>query len=174
MILFFVERQKFFANSNFLQFHWFVINSQTTSSSISSLSSEILSLSCWCTSSDTVKFCDLLDLEWFLFLKIISIFSRFSFQIVSLIFFQRIAFDSHFSLYKLSLYHRHRRKESINHWWINNLFLKMIAILNLSESWSNFDIKESRLALIHTELYSVFNNNRIEKIRSSIHCIALH
>jgi hypothetical protein len=174
MISFFVERQKFFTNSNFLQFHWFVINSQTMFSSISSFSNKILLLSCWCTSFDTVKFCDLLDFEWFLFLKIILIHSRFSFQIVSLIIFQRIAFDSHFSSYKLSLCHRHKRKESINHWRISNLFLTLIAVLNFSESWSNFDIKESKFALSCTESYSTFNNNRDEKIRSNIHCIAFH
>jgi hypothetical protein len=178
-ISFFVEKHKLFASSiffvsNFLHFHWFVTNSQTRFSNISSLSSEILSLFCWCMSLDTIRFCDLLDFEWFLFLKIISIFSRLSFQIASLIIFQRIAFDSHFFSYELSLCRWHKRIKSINHWRINNLLLKSTADLNFSESWSDFDIKESRLALTRIKLYSTFNNNRIEKIRWMIHCITSH
>ncbi len=178
-ISFFAKRHKFFASSisfdsNFLHFHWFVTDSQTMFSSISFLSNEILSLFRWCMNSDIIRFCDLLDFEWFLFLKIISIHSRLSFQIASLMIFQRIAFDSRFLSYKLSLCHRHKRKESINHWQISSLLLRSIAILNLSESWSNFDIIKSKLALTRIKLYSTFNNNQIEKNRSSIHCIILH
>jgi hypothetical protein len=125
-------------------------------------------------SFDIIRFCDLLDLEWFLFLKIILIHSRFSSQIASLVIYQRIAFDSYFLSYKLSLCHRNKRRKSINHWRISNLSLKSIANLNFSESWSDFDIKESRLVLIRIKLYSTFNNNRVEKISSSIHCIILH
>jgi hypothetical protein len=136
--------------------------------------SEILSLFCLCMSSDKVRSCDFLDREWFLFLKISSIHSRFSFQIVSLVIFQKIAFDSYFFSYNLLLCHRHKRKKSINHWRISNLLLRSTANLNFSASWLDFDIKESRLALLRKELYSAFNNNRVEKIRSSIHCITLH
>jgi hypothetical protein len=50
-----------------------------------------------------------------------------------------------FFSYTLLLCHRHKRKESINHWRINNLLLRSIADLNFSESWSNFDIKERSL-----------------------------
>ncbi len=163
-----------FSDLNFLHFHWFVTNSQTRFSNISFLSSEILSLFCWCMNFDKVKSFDLLDFEWFLFLKIILIHSRFLFQIVSLVIFQRIAFDSRFLSYKLSLCYRHKRKESINHWRINNLCLRSTADLNFSRSWSNFDIKESRLVLTRIKSYLIFNNDRVEKIRSMIRCITSH
>jgi hypothetical protein len=144
-----------------------------TSSRISSFSSEILLLFCWCTSFDTIKFCDLFNLERFLFLKIILIYLKFSFQIISSMIFQKIVFDSRFSLYKLSLCHRHKKK-LFTYWRINNLFLKSIANLNFSKSWLDFDIKKSRFVLIHIKFYSIFNNNQIEKIRLSIYCIIFH
>jgi hypothetical protein len=124
-------------------------------------------------SFDTVRFCDSLDLEWFFFLKIILIHSRFSFQIASLIIFQRIVFNSHFFSYKLSLCHR-QRKESVNYWRISDLLLRSTANLDFSSSWSDFDIKESRLILTRIKLYSTFNSSRVEKFRSSIHRIVLH
>jgi hypothetical protein len=127
-----------------------------------------------CTSSDKVRFFCWLDFEWFLFSEIISILLAFSFRIVSSVIFQTIAFDSCFLSWKLSLCHRHRKRELINHWQISNSFLRSTADSNLLESWLNFDIKESRLALICIESYSIFNSNRIEKIRSNIHCIASH
>jgi hypothetical protein len=88
--------------------------------------------------------------------------------------FSRITFDSRFLSCKWSLCRSHKKRKSINHLRISNSLLKSIADSNLLESWLNFDIKESRFVLTRTELYSIFNNNRIEKIRSSIHCIAFY
>jgi hypothetical protein len=68
-------------------------------------------------------------------------------------------------------------------WWtclvqnpdrISNLFLRSTANLNFSKSWSDFDIKESKLVLTRIESYLIFNSDRVEKIRSMIHCITFH
>ncbi len=115
MILFVVEKHKLFMNSNFSQFHWFEIFSLKMFCKFSFLRDEILSFS-KCTNFDTIRFFCWFDLELFLFLKIILIFLKSSFQISSLVISQNISFDLNFSSCRLSLCHSHKKKESVNHW----------------------------------------------------------
>jgi hypothetical protein len=124
--------------------------------------------------SDTIKSFAFHDLEWYEYSEIITKNLKFSSQIAALMLFQRYACDSRSISWKELLCRSHKRRELINHLRTDNLSRASTLVSDLRERWSDFDLKESKLAWDRTVSSAIFSNNRTWKNHRDIDCKFSH